>query len=189
MKYLAKQIVLVSILMVLAACATTPAAYHDANMDFSSVRTVAVMPFSNLSRESQAGDRLRDVFSYMLLASGSMYVVPSGEVARGISRAGIATPATPSVEETIKLGTNLKVDAIITGVVREYGALRSSSSEANVISVSMQMAEVQTGRVIWTASSTRGGIGWKERLFGGGGEPMNKVTEQVVNDILEKLFK
>jgi hypothetical protein len=189
MKYLAKQIILVGILMILAGCATPPVAYHDTNMDFSAIRTIAVMPFSNLSRDAQAGDRLRDVFSYMLLATGSMYVVPSGEVARGVARSGIVNPATPSVEEIIKLGANLKVDAIITGVVREYGELRSASSEANVISVSLQMTEVQTGRIVWTASATRGGIGWNERLFGGGGEPMNKVTEQVVNDLLEKLFK
>ncbi len=53
----------------------------------------------------------------------------------------------------------------------------------------MQMMEAQTGRVVWSASSTRGGVTMSDRLFGGGGEPMNIVTEKAVDDVIRKLFK
>jgi hypothetical protein len=53
----------------------------------------------------------------------------------------------------------------------------------------MQMIETQTGRVVWAASSTKGGITFGDRLLGGGGEPMNVVTEKAVDDIIDKLFK
>ena len=51
-------------------------------MDFGSIRTVAVMPFQNLSRDNLAGDRVRDVFANALLATEAVYVIPNGEVAR-----------------------------------------------------------------------------------------------------------
>jgi len=34
-----------------------------------------------------------------------------------------------------------------------------------------------------------GGVSTSDRLLGGGGEPMNKVTEIAIDDLLEKLFR
>jgi hypothetical protein len=184
-----KRISLLSLLLVLTACAHATESYHDSNMDFASVRTVAVMPFENLTRDNQASDRVRDIFSAMLLATEAVYVLPPGEVARGVARAGIVNPTSPSAEEVVKLAGILKVNAVITGVVREYGEVRSSSATANVVSISAAMIEAQTGRVVWKGASTRGGITLWDRLFGGGGQPMNTVTEEAVNDLLNQLFK
>jgi hypothetical protein len=158
-------------------------------MDFGSIQAVAVLPFANLSKDQLAGERVRDVFIPKLMETGSMYVLPPGEVARGISRTGIANPAAPSAEEVIRLASNLKVNAVITGVLREYGSVRSGTAEANVISMSLQMIEGQTGKVVWSVSSTKGGIQFMDRLLGGGGDPMNDVTEKAVNDLIDKLFK
>jgi hypothetical protein len=124
----------------------------------------------------------------MLLATGAVYVLPPGEVARGIARAGM-NPVTPSVEDVKKIGTILDVKAVITGVVKEYGEIRAASSSANVISLSLQMIETQSGKVVWSAAATEGGIGAWDRLFGGGGKPINDVTEKAVNDLIESLFK
>jgi len=172
------------------ACASSGAKYHDRTMDFGSIKTVAVMPFWNLTRDSMAGDRVRDVFVTMLLSSQSVYVVPTGEVSRALSRASVASLATPSNEEVTKVGQSLKADAIITGVVKEYGELHAGSAAGgNIISVSVQMQEVSTGKIVWAASTTKGGIPLSNRLLGGNGDPMNRVTEQAVDDLLEKLFK
>ena len=124
-----------------------------------------------------------------LLSTGAVYVVPVGEVARAVARAEVQSPMAPSPEEVVKLGGLLKAQAVITGAVREYGEVRSGASSANLISVSVQMLEAQTGRVVWTATSTRGGIDVWDRLFGGGGRPMNDVTRQAVNDLIVRLFQ
>jgi hypothetical protein len=123
------------------------------------------------------------------LATGAVYVLPVGEVARGSARAEIQNPSAPSPEEVIKVGGILKVQAVITGTVREYGEVRSGTASSNIISVSLQMIETQTGRVVWSASSTEGGVDLWDRLFGGGGRPMNVVTEKAVDDLISKLFK
>ena len=153
---------LVSVLLLLSAsCAptVTSSVYRDPNMDFGAIQTVAVMPFQNLSRENVAADRVRDVFMNGLLSTGAVYVLPVGEVARGVARTDIQAPSTPSPEEIVKLAATLKAQAVFTGVVREYGEVRSGSSAAGAISLSVQMLEGQTGKTVWTASSTKGGIG------------------------------
>lgn len=172
----------------LSACAAT-SVYRDPNMDFGSVQTVAVMPFANLARDNVAAERVRDVFINKLLSTGGVYVLPVGEVARGVTRAEVANPANPSPEEVIKLVGIIKAQAVITGALREYGEVRSGTSSANLVSLSLQMIEGTTGKVVWTATSTKGGITILDRLFGGGGQPMNRVTERAVDDLVNKLFK
>jgi hypothetical protein len=179
---------LISALLVATAGCAAERKYQDKSMDFAAVRTVAVLPLVNLTTANTAGERVRDVFSNMLLASGAVYVLPTGEVTRALSRAGVISPSAPSKEEVINLGKVLNVQAVITGVLKEYGEVRSGNSSANVISLSVQMVETQTGKVVWSASSTQGGVGFGDRLLGGGGDPMNKVTEDAVGDLLNKLF-
>jgi len=176
--------------VMLAACGTAGISenYHDPNVDFSSLRTIAVMPFVNLTSDKMAGPRVRDTFMTSLLASGVVYVVPAGEVARGIARAGLAKPTDPSGEDIAKLAAIIKVDAVITGVVREYGLVRSGSASAGVVSLSLQLIERQSRKVVWTAATTQGGVGVWDRLFGSGGRPMNEVTGAAVNDLINKLF-
>jgi len=175
--------------LALSACATTGTAYRDPNMDFGLVETVAVMPFQNLSRDNLAGDRVRDVFITMLQSTGAVYVVPPGEVVRGINRAGITLPAIPAPEEVVRFAGSVKADTVITGTVREYGEVRTGQSVANLISLSLMMMEAQTGKVVWSASSTKGGVTASDRLLGGGGDPMNRVTEKAIDDLLDKLFR
>jgi hypothetical protein len=180
-----------ALLTAAAGCATAgrhSVTYHDPNMDFSLVQTVAVTPFANLTPSNNAADRVRDVFMTMLQATGSIYVLPPGEVARGLSRANVASSTTPTAEDVVALGKIVKADVIITGTVLEYGEVRSGSAVANVVSVELKMMEVQAGRVVWSASSSKGGITAADRLFGSGGRPMNAVTQEAVKDLLDKLF-
>lgn len=176
----------------LAACsgggANISENYHDPDMDFALLRTIAVMPFDNLTTDRLAAARVRNTFMTSLFATGVVYVIPSGEVVRGIKRAGIENPVIPSAEEIAKLAAIIKADAVITGVVNEYGQVRSATTTANVISVSMQMIEKESRKVVWSASTTKGGISVWDRLFGGGGRPMEDVTEAAINDLINKLF-
>lgn len=171
-----------------ASAAQVTDVYRDPRMDFGAIQTVAVVPFANLARDQIVADRVRDVFISRLLASGAVYVLPVGEVARGITKLEIQSPSSPTPEDVVKLGGLLKADAVITGVVREYGEVRSGGSSANIISMSIQLIETGTGRVVWSASSTKGGISFWNRLFGGGGQPVNKVTEEAVDALFDKLL-
>ena len=174
-----------------ASCGPRKAAlvtYHDVNMDFGVLNTVAVMPFTNLTAEQRAGGRVRDMFMTVLQATGAVYVLPPGEIGRGISRVSIRSPEQPTPEEVVALAANVGADAIITGTVLEYGAVRSGTSSANIISISVEMMEAQTGKIVWSEAATNGGVTASDRLFGGGGRPMNGVTEAAIKELMDSLF-
>jgi hypothetical protein len=185
---------LVACVLSLVAFTASPSAaqvtdvYRDPNMDFGAIKPVAVMPFANLARDQVVAERVRDVFINRLLSTEAVYVLPVGEVARGIAKTEILDPTAPSPEDVVKLGALIKADAVITGVVREYGEVRSGSTSANVISMSIQLVETGTGRIVWSASSTKGGISFWNRLFGGGGQPVNIVTEEAIDALFDKLL-
>ena len=181
---------LLPLLLALAAACTPHRAYHDKNMDFGSIKTVVVAPFWNLTPTPQASDRVRDVFANALLATQAVYVVPTGEVARAVTRLGLSSATAPTIEEVTKIGALLKADAVITGVVREYGEVHAGSATSNVVSMSVQLIETGTGKVVWSGAATKGGVTWAARLLGTtGGEPMNSVTEQAVDELLRQLFQ
>jgi len=186
-----RSLLLYCTLALLISCAprVTGTVYRDPNMDFGAIQSVAVMPFQNLSRENTGAERVRDVFINGLLSTGAVYVLPVGEVARAVARAEVQSPATPSSEEVIKLASILKSQAVITGAVLEYGEVRSGQSAAGVVSITVEMIEAQTGKTVWSAASTKGGINIWDRLFGGGGRPMNDVTRDAVDDVIKQLFK
>jgi hypothetical protein len=150
--------------LLLIACSSHRSTYLDPNMDFGTIKSIAVMPLLGLARDQVVAERVRDVFINGLLATGAVYVLPVGEVARGVARAEIQNPSTPSPEEAVKLGSIIKAQAIITGAVMEYGEVRSGTAASNVLSVTLQMMETQTGRVVWSASSAKGGINIWDRL-------------------------
>ena len=173
--------------VLLAGCASGHK-YHDKAMDFGAVKTVAILPFNNLTPSQQAGERVRDVFGGLLLASGAVYVLPFGDVARAVQKGGVVQAAMPTKDEAIALGKALAADAVITGTVKEYGEVRSGPASANSLSVSLSMFETSSGKVVWSAATTKGGVGFTERLFGGGGQSMNVVTEEAARELLGKLF-
>ena len=164
------------------------ATYHDPNMDFGSIQTVAVLPFTNLTGNAKAGETVRDVFMTMLQATGTLYVVPPGEVGRGISRLSLREPTSPSSEDVKQLAQLVGAEVVIPGVVSEYGELRSGGTAANVMTFSVRMLEAQTGKVIFSGSASDGGVSVGNRLFGGGGRPMNDVTRKAVKKLLDQLF-
>lgn len=183
-------VALLALALALTGCARGRAhRYQDPQMDFGAIRTVAILPFNNLSRDNLAADRVRETFASELLATGVVYVLPYGEVVRGIGKVGLGMPQAPNVDEVVKLGTTLKAEGVISGTVKEYGEVRSGSAQANVISVSVQLFETATGRVVWAAESTKGGVGFGDRMLGGGGEPLNDVTQAAIDELLAKLLK
>jgi len=181
--------IVASFLLILVAGCASDDVYFEPNMDFGSLQTVAVLPFTNLTGAEEAAERVRDTFMGMLLATGALYVLPPGEVARGMSKLGRFSAEGPSSEQIKQLSTILDVEGVFTGVVREYGSVRSGSTSANVVSISLQLIDVSSGIVVWSASSTKGGVGIVDRLIGGGGDPMDTVTVKAINDLLDKLFE
>jgi len=175
----------------LAACASKRSGdttYKDPSLDLDLVQTAAVLPFVNLCSDDKAADRVRDVFSTMLQATGRVYVVPPGETAKAMLRTQTGRNEEPSTEVIMAVGKAVKAEVVITGVLREYGLVRSGNSQANAIALSIKLYESEGGKLIWSGSTSEGGVTMGDRFLGGGGEPMEKVTEEAVETILDQMF-
>lgn len=157
-------------------------------MDFGSIQRVGVLPLANYSRVNSAAPRVRDALTTMLLATEAFEVLPHGEVMRAMIRGGVREPTALTQDKVKELGKVLKVDALFTGAVREYGELRSGQATSNAISVSLQMHECASGKTVWSSSTTQGGVTFVDRLIGGGGKPMATVTEKAIEALLDSLF-
>lgn len=189
---IARRAVAISVAILIAGCAGhrgSRSTFHDPNMDFGLIQSVVVLPFENLSNSQNAAETTRDVFMTLLQAKVDLYVIPPGEILRAISRTQPAKPWMPTAEEAVTLAENLEADVIITGTVLEYGQVRSGSASSNVCSLSVRMLEGQTGRVVWSASATRGGVNAGDRLVGSGGQPMNVVVMKAAEDLIGRLFQ
>lgn len=187
-------VALVAIVLSTGGCAKkhrgADATFHDPNMDFGLIQTVAVLPFEDLTTgQGDAAEKVRDVFMTMLQARVAVYVEPPGEVARAISRVQPEIAYAPTSEEAVKLAQNLEVDVLITGVLLEFGEVRSGGATSNICSVSVKMIEGQSGRVVWSASATRGGVGAGDRLIGSGGQPQNIIVSKAIDDLLDRMFQ
>jgi len=185
-------VLLLSMPLLAAACSQhrgSQTTFFDPNMDFGLIQSVVVLPFDNLTNSAKAGETARDIFMTTLQAKVDLYVVPPGEIHRAISRTQPENPKVPTEEEVVKLAANLEADVVITGTVLEYGQIRSGSASSNVCSLSVKMFEGQTGRVVWSASATRGGVSAGDRLVGSGGQPMNVVVSKAVDDLVDRLVQ
>jgi len=88
----------------------------------------------------------------------------------------------------VQLANILGADVVISGTVLEYGEVRSGSNSSGVVTVSAEMLEGQTGRVVWSASASAGGVSAAARVFGGGGQPMDNVTRKAIDKLLDRMF-
>lgn len=167
------------------------ATYRDEAVDLDLVQTAAVLPFINLTSDEKAAERVRNVFSTMLQATGRVTVSPPGEIAKSLGRAGATgvKGEEPTLEVITNVGKAVQAEVVIVGTLLEYGPVRSGNSQANAIAFGVRMYEVESGRMIWTGSTTAGGVTASDRFFGGGGEPMEVVTEEAVKDLLDRMFR
>lgn len=186
--------VVLTALVLLAGCgggmkATT---YLNPEFDFSYVERVAVLPFENLSNDRQAGYRATSLMITELLASGAVDVVEPGEVRAALAKlpgAQRGRATVPSAEETISLGQDLGVQALIVGTVAQAETLRSGSVSIPVITLDVHMVETETGSAVWAATHTEKGGGVSARVLGTGGEAISETTRRAVHQLVKALVK
>ena len=195
--------------IVVAGCAGPRTYIHPNPEALDVVKKVVVMPFGNLSADTNAGAKVRISFVIELLRTGGFDVIDIGEADRllkiaslsyeesvvpaiGISRGGAATSTAEgdaSVPLSKKIGDELKVQAILAGSVDTYSSERSRDESVPEVSVSARLIDAETGTIIWACTHTRRGspgipiVGWRKMTS------MNLVSRQVVQDMVNDLAK
>ncbi len=172
------------------ACAgkLPPTRFTNPRFDFGFVEKVAVLPFENLSSDSQAGVRATRLLITELLSSGAVDVVEPGEVRAALARVGWSG-GSPSSEQIQTLGKNLGVQAVIVGSVSQSETIRSGTVSVPTVTLDVHMVETETGAAVWAATHTERGSGVGARLLGTGAEPIAQTTRRCVRRIVRTLVR
>jgi len=144
--------------------------FVDPEADLPFYERVGTIPFTSLSSDRLAGERVASIFVTELLDLRVAEVVEPGQFAAAMQRARGGTPfSNPwSSDELAKLGEEAGVQGIFLGTVREYEMTRAGRESFPLISLEARMVDAASGRIVWSASQTRRGgpsfplFGWNE---------------------------
>jgi TolB-like protein len=167
----------------------TPGFYINRDVDFSFFKRVAVLPFENLTNERFAGAMVRQVVISELLATGLVEVNVPGDPIDAIENMRLKPDEPLSADQIKELGKKLKVQAVILGAVEEFGLVRYGNVSAPEVSITLMMADVTSGSIIWSVTKTKGGASFWSRHFGTRSDTMSETVLEVVREALQTLFE
>ncbi len=174
----------------LVGCASHTTQYLHPNVDLGAMKTVAVLPFENVTQEQTAGEKVQRIFTTELLATGVFQVVEPGAVNKALraERSDLAVSALAPADLK-RLGETLKVDGFFMGSVIDFNESRSGSTPAPEVTVQLRLVEAQSGVTVWNTSKTKSGASLGARMFGVGGDSLTQAAREVVREELHTLVK
>jgi hypothetical protein len=155
--------------------------YIRPGIDSSSIRTVAVLPFQNLTQENHAGEKIRSKVGIELLSRG-IDVVEPGEISFAMKELKIRSVSSLRSEHIVNLGEMLGADKIITGSLESFGISPGVNVSYPEVSVHLVMHETATGRIVWSMWHTSGGASFMTRHFGAEGMTLDDLSEEVIEE-------
>lgn len=169
-------------------CAPRASGFVRDDVDFSFIRRVAIYPFSNLTQDIHAAQKVQSIFVTEVLGTDELEVVDRGEMLAAIAELKLAPDAILGPQQVMALAKRLEADALFFGTVEEFGLERSSRDATHVVTVSYQLNEGQTGRTVWSSQSRTDGASLMRKLFGGGSDSLYDVARANVRAALGTLF-
>lgn len=179
------------LIFILYGCAGkgSPSYYINRDTDFSFIKRVAVLPLDNLTNDKFSSEAIRQVVINELLVSGLVDVSCPGDVAAALEAARVRMSHSPSAEQIKAIGNALKVQAVIFGAVNKFGEIREGNVSAPEISVTLMMADTNSGSIIWSVTRTSGGASFFTKHFGARADTMSEAVIKVVREAIQTLYK
>jgi len=164
-----------------------PVTDHNAILytPWNPTKKVCVLPFENLSKESDADLKVMEIFLTELF-SGRIFEDIVDPVQANAALMGLRIRKPNSLDkETIKaLGERLDVQYLILGTVTDYtyGKIKGSAAQ---VGLNVRMLDVDTGNILWTGNCYKDGSISAGRIFGftDGPNPAKLSKEACLNII------
>jgi len=170
-------------------CAHAVTQYTHPNADLAALKSVAVLPFDNLSNDRTAGDKVQKIFASELLATGAFNVVEPGLVSKTLKAGHIESTESLGPVELKRLGEDLKADAVFLGSVVDFVENRAGSTPTPDVTIQLRLVECASGATVWSASRSKSGASASARLFGIGGESLTETARDLVRQELHTLVR
>ncbi len=166
-----------------------PTVFLHNEFDFNFIEKVAVIPFDNLSKDQGAGDRATRIFISELLAAKAFDVLEPGEVSRVLEQNGIVRTDELSREQLVKIGSEMKVNALFLGAVTESDLIRGGGSNDITVAIIARMVEVEAGSTIWSVTQNSNNSSFWSSLFGSRKKSHSEVMRSCIKSLLKTLVK
>jgi PBP1b-binding outer membrane lipoprotein LpoB len=174
-------------ILMLSGCAGNRVYLND-EADFGFYEKAGVVPFSNLTSDRTAAEKVTATFTTELLMINVIDVTNAGDFLQSASkvitseRANI--PEELTAEEAKAIGQTAGVQGIFVGVVRDFAMIRSGQEEFPLVSILVRFVDCQTGKIVWSFETTRRG-GPKFPVFSfGETHTLGDLNAKVCRDIV-----
>jgi hypothetical protein len=173
----------------LLSCASSPVYVND-EADFGFYQRVGVVPFSSLTGDRSASDRVTSSFLTELLMENAVEVAPAGDFARAVRDAlkgeRVNLPEEITAAEATALGTAAGVQGVFVGAVRDYGMVRVGSDEFPLVGLMVRFLDCGSGRVVWSYEITRRGGPRFPLVSFGETHTLGEMTTNVCRDVAKR---
>jgi TolB-like protein len=175
--------------LALTGCAAPVRLYVNPQADLTRYERVAVIPFTNLSQQTYAGDRVTRSFITELIMAGRYQVVEPVEFGVVATRMNIEADENGNVDpkRLAQAADSLHATGIIRGAVTEYGIQRLGPDDVAVLAFDAEMIDAATGDVVWRVSISRRGKTRFPVIGGGATRTMGSLTEEACVEAVTRL--
>jgi len=181
------QLIMLALLLFLSGCSIKDQArtvYIREGVDLTYINKVAVLPFTNNTKDEFSAQRIRDITSTQILAMGIFDVVNRGVVDNALRELAIDEDTPLDRQLTKKLGQRLGVQGLILGTVNDVGEARRGSFNYTQVSLTLELIDTDSALVLWRDSDHLSGYSLTDRLFGL--DPLDRF--QVTLELLQKIL-
>lgn len=173
----------------IVSCASGIRVYVNPEADLAFYKKVAVLPFTDMSGSSLAGQRVTRAFVTELIMTNRYQIVQPEEFTSALSRMRIVPVNGVYDPEPLKdAATQMGVSGILRGTVTEYQMARDGGGDTPVIGFDAELVDVATGNVVWRSSISKRGKG-RMPIFGGSSRSLGKLTQSACEDMVARLRK
>lgn len=162
-----------------AGCAASVRFYVNPQADMSYYKKVAVLPFSNLTQQGFAGERVTRAFVTELVIADRFRVVEASDFRAALAQVGVESNIEGGIdpEKLKEAAARVGATGVVRGAVTEYQMQRAGQDEVPVVGFDVELLDAATGNVVWRVSLSRRGHG-RLPLVGGGARSFGRVTQE-----------
>ncbi len=164
-----KRIILSILSMLLISCGTFDFKHDNATIagDMPEIRRIAVLDFEfnrlekgridrgKIERALNAGEIVADIFTEHLLDTGLYQIIGKKRTATFMQQHNLSWNDLLARSDWGPIRELLGVDAIVLGVVAEFGDWRSKLNWGGVSIFTARLVDLNSGQVVWSVSANR----------------------------------
>ena len=155
--------------------------------DLEHIRSIAVLPFENFTRDEFAGEKIRRIVITELLTRG-VDVTEPGEVTKLLRELNVMSLRSIKTKEIQKVGETLGVDAVMSGSVEAFGISKGINVTYPEVTINLMLLETGSGRIIWSVRDSTGGASFWTRHFGAEGIPLSEAARKTVKEAIDTMY-